>query len=833
MENHDTIIIERYVKGGVKMLNRRAMKFFMLTVLVFAFVFLACAAVSGYSSQEGVLISKNKTMASFADDMFPEHILGIPQVFGNYVAIADRGGEALCFDVEAYPVVKEFPQLNFTPAGLATVVFAVDKDKTDIVPKSWRELFSSGLTVGLEGEAVIRRCFLGSCAYGLSGENYDKDTAIKKLRELCKKRLFGYSNFNSDVNILFDFEAVKLIEEGRNFEIAVPSDGTFSFEFGILSRENTFCPDEAVLLKKGFRLLDGRSENAAYPSQESYKSAVKVEDVDRFIRETKDATRDIRRGVLRARLFNSADGRENVFLITAAVLIILFWTAHILYKSPSKELTHWFITVSSQMALWLVISMYKYMQAETCFFNRMLWYSYYIFIMGLPLSLFYMALIMDKPASERRFPKWSIPFPVLYVVLLIVIFTNDFHNLVFKFDLNGDWSNVYSYGFAYYIVFGLCVCEFFLATIMLIVKTKKSPKRFKLVFPIIVTFLIISYNVSYVLNVLHIRQSNLALMFCVLTMLFVEAIMSAGLIPSNTGYRKLFTMSPLEMQLLDKNGERKYFAPDSKPLRSCELDFVLKNPAGTLRSDEDTLLHSSKINGGTVVWKEDISGVNRLHRELHNSIKNMEKANAILQREEEIKRRELNNELKEELFLEMESNIEDKTKELSSRIRNLPEGEGRKQKIAYIPLLRCHIKRLCNIFFVSQERKNMSGTELAVYLDELSEFASYAGIKALVRCSASENIDVEAVKLCYNFYFGALSWSFENKNPTIIGMLKEKDGRFIFDITAFENITADSLSENFLNDAKKYGAELSNFSSDDTCGMRMTFSQNIEGGVEA
>ena len=72
----------------------------------------------------------------------------VPSCKGEYIfSYIERGEAVFCLDVEAFPATEEFDDLIFLPRGLATVVFAVDPDQTDLRPSSWQELKDCRLPV--------------------------------------------------------------------------------------------------------------------------------------------------------------------------------------------------------------------------------------------------------------------------------------------------------------------------------------------------------------------------------------------------------------------------------------------------------------------------------------------------------------------------------------------------------------------------------------------------------------------------------------------------------------------------------------------------------------
>ena len=649
---------------------------------------------------------------------------------------------------------------------------------------------------------------MGTVSYSPENESYDTGGAVSYLKDFAENDCFRHESGDCPVSVCFDVDAVKRIRQGENLKIIVPNDKTLTFVFGILKKKETslspvFFPEDA------FRSTDGTCKNPLYPPVEAYQSAFFVPDLLHFADATKHSTKFIRRNVTEERVFNSVDSLENILLITSSILLILLWTASALHRSTGKDMYRWILLISMQTVLWLLLSLFKYLLPSTSLLNRICWYSYYLFLMGLPFTLLYVSILAGRLPHKRKIPHWFIPFMVLYPALLLLIFTNDLHQLVFRFDPDGDWNQNYSYGPGYYLIFIYALLSFLLAVLIFIHKSRKSPKKYSWVLPVLVAILLVSFNVCYIMNIFDMRNSNLTLVFCLFSVLFLEVILRTGLLPSNRGYKALFASSPLNMQLLDKEGNTVLMAANAEELTSFQRISILSAPGIPLPKGKNALLHSCRIRGGIALWQEDISVINELHGEIHASIDKLQQANNLLKKANQIRRQKISLDVRTRLFCQLENDIREETEELSCLIHELPASPHRQQQISYLPLLLCHMKRKCNLFFLSREGEFMSSNELALYLDELSEFASYSRLHALVRCGISGSLSVNTVSLMYDFYFFLLRWAVSDSNSVLIGRIEEQKEELSFWILSSESTDSLHFPESFLNEVKTSKGALS------------------------
>ena len=92
------------------------------------------------------------------------------------------------------------------------------------------------------------------------------------------------------------------------------------------------------------------------------------------------------------------------------------------------------------MLLWMTLRAIKYNSpADINTYGRYLWYSYYIAMVFLPLMMFFAMLNIGKPENTNN-RKYLLIIPAAVLVLLVM--TNDFHQLAFVFEPDfHNWNN--------------------------------------------------------------------------------------------------------------------------------------------------------------------------------------------------------------------------------------------------------------------------------------------------------------------------------------------------------------------------------------------------------
>ena len=128
--------------------------------------------------------------------------------------------------------------------------------------------------------------------------------------------------------------------------------------------------------------------------------------------------------------------------------------------------------------------------------------------------------------------------------------TNDLHQLVFRFDPEGNWASQYHYGFGYWAV--LAASLLFLAlAIGKLLRQGCRPSRWRSrILPLLFCGGLLVYVAAYIKRVPLAWESDLTVNICILSVLFFEAALRGGLIPVNIQYQRLFASAPISLSLL-------------------------------------------------------------------------------------------------------------------------------------------------------------------------------------------------------------------------------------------------------------------------------------------
>lgn len=120
----------------------------------------------------------------------------------------------------------------------------------------------------------------------------------------------------------------------------------------------------------------------------------------------------------------------------------------IIHKQVKKTLT----AVSVLAIMWIALREVKFRFITSAFIIRLLWYSYYIPHLIIPVLAIIVSLYIGKNESYRL-KKSSALLYIPSLTLIALIMTNDYHQLAFRFpESSAVWTERdYAYGPVFYI----------------------------------------------------------------------------------------------------------------------------------------------------------------------------------------------------------------------------------------------------------------------------------------------------------------------------------------------------------------------------------------------
>lgn len=448
-------------------------------------------------------------------------------------------------------------------------------------------------------------------------------------------------------------------------------------------------------------------------------------------------------------LTSSADNYIENFDVIIFSGLIIGWGVSVAYRIVQKNIRICLVISAALMLLWMALRAIKYNSpADINTYGRYLWYSYYIAMVFLPLMMFFAMLNIGKPENTNN-RKYLLIIPAAVLVLLVM--TNDFHQLAFVFEPDfHNWNKQYSYGPVYYVI-AVWIFILVLSSIVLSInRCRISATRKKLWIPIVIILVAIIYTLWNNLNHGYsgLRIYNVPEVFCFASIALWESLIQIGLVPSNTGYGDFFNASNLNTLIFDNEGNVKY---RSKNATNVSKDVVLQN-GNSVVIDENIILKKHNIKGGKAVWTEDISAINRINRELSEVKEQISEYNVILKSEAELKKRRAAVTEQNKLYDSITEFIRPQLCDLENILKNIENNRGDiSVNYAGACVVNVYIKRISNLLIMAKSKKMLNAFELENSIRELAEYISVYGILCSFFSNVSGEISAEKTIALFKF----------------------------------------------------------------------------------
>lgn len=448
-------------------------------------------------------------------------------------------------------------------------------------------------------------------------------------------------------------------------------------------------------------------------------------------------------------LTSSADNYIENFDVIIFSGLIIGWGVSVAYRIVQKNIRICLVISAALMLLWMALRAIKYNSpADINTYGRYLWYSYYIAMVFLPLMMFFAMLNIGKPENTNN-RKYLLIIPAAVLVLLVM--TNDFHQLAFVFEPDfHNWNKQYSYGPVYYVIVVWIFILVLSSIVLSINRCRISATRKKLWIPIVIILVAIIYTLWNNLNHGYsgLRIYNVPEVFCFASIALWENLIQIGLVPSNTGYGDFFNASNLNTLIFDNEGNVKY---RSKNATNVSKDVVLQN-GNSVVIDENIILKKHNIKGGKVVWTEDISAINRINRELSEVKEQISEYNVILKSEAELKKRRAAVTEQNKLYDSITEFIRPQLCDLENILKNIENNRGDiSVNYAGACVVNVYIKRISNLLIMAKGRKMLNAFELENSIRELAEYISVYRISCSFFSNVSGEISAEKTIALFKF----------------------------------------------------------------------------------
>ena len=428
-------------------------------------------------------------------------------------------------------------------------------------------------------------------------------------------------------------------------------------------------------------------------------------------------------------------------ILRSLIYIALYigWGISVSKRIIQVQVRHYLIAVSGLMVFWFVIRSMRYYFITDIGIARQLWYLYYLPMLFIPLFSLFVAISLGKPENAKLSKTTLLLLSIPTVLCLLLVLTNDLHQLVFSFPEGEVWTDKNNgYTFGYYIVLGWEILCALAAFVIMIIKCRLSYRKKYLPFLLLASSIV--YAFIYVSGVewMQLIGGDITAAQCLMFTGILESCIQCGLIQTNTGYEELFMVSRLGAQITDQGNTVCLASSNARELTDEQRMSAKTHP---VLADKTTLIKSKPIRFGHVLWQEDVSEFTEAIEQIEENCRDLSERNRIRRENLETKKKILSlqekNRAADVLNRETAGQIS-MIEHLLTQYDTENDAKKREKLLAGAAVLGAYIKRYGNLLLVSHREETADIRDLSRCFED-----SFVNLELLdVKCLCTLPADV-------------------------------------------------------------------------------------------
>ena len=475
--------------------------------------------------------------------------------------------------------------------------------------------------------------------------------------------------------------------------------------------------------------------------------------------------------------------------LRSGIYVFLFsvWCYSLWIRIVQTQARRYLLAISVLMVLWILLRSIKY-SIENTDVERWLWYFYYFPMLFIPMLSVFVSRSLGK-GEDFRLPRWTKILYVPTLLLLLLVLTNDLHQQVFSFPSGVLSDREYRYEGGYFLVLGwgaLCAGFAFLS----MAKNCRIPRSRRIRWlPLVPLALSLAYACAYVKKVywVWVLAGDMTVSQCLIFASILECCIQCGLIQSNLGYDELFEATSLPVQITDQAFCSQYVsvamrgALPPNELRQMRVD--------TIHLGDDTLLKRHRLRSGWVFWKEDISALNQIRKELELTRDELRDTGDVLAAENAQRARWLKLTEENRLYDMMEAQTARQIamlRDLLAELRKTEDPDRARHLLGQVIIIGTYVKRRSNLIFVGVQRGAISVQELRLCLNESSENIGVSGADCKTIVKGEGQLTVEQATQVYDLFEAVVETELESLRALLISIEVGKRVEVAISVSAAE-----------------------------------------------
>lgn len=444
----------------------------------------------------------------------------------------------------------------------------------------------------------------------------------------------------------------------------------------------------------------------------------------------------------------------NKFITLLFAIFFTMWTIRLYYKLYDNKTRRYILFIGILIVFWMLIRIIRGVTIDINI-KRICWYLYYLPLIFIP-TLFYVCSnsLLSKMNKTRK-----IFIYLISSILLILVLTNDFHELVFKFNNGIYFHNDYNHYVGYYLIFIWIFYLFGGGMIKLAINRLKIKKDLKVFLPLIVLLLGLIYTYLYILDVPYIRETNMSIVNSVLICLGIELAFYLDLIPNNKKYIQKFFNSNLDMSIISLDGNTKYTTCSFKVIPNFILDDIKNNKVKQIYQKKNIVYDIKENKDSYVILRKDLTNIFKLKEEMLKQQKELLKQQESMKLEEKTKRELYEIKIRKDTINRVEKKLEEKRLEAK---KILMKDDIKREDLEKVKRIIIYSKKKSMLIISEMNNEIYNEESIKILLNELIVGMSSLNIEGLVVVKNKMNIKGRIMSYLYDIVYELIENSKNN-----------------------------------------------------------------------
>lgn len=439
--------------------------------------------------------------------------------------------------------------------------------------------------------------------------------------------------------------------------------------------------------------------------------------------------------------------------------------------------------VSILLVFWIAVSSVKHLVfIDNVEVVRYLWYAYYI--PQILLAVLYLNIaIMAGGGENVRLGKGGMVLFGIGGAFILLVLTNDLHQIVFSFPEGIPWTNAScTHEAGYYLIMALiALCG--IAASAIVVHKCRIPRRKKFTpLPFLCVIFIIIYGVLYFVDgsFVHNYLNDMTAAGCLMVAVLFELVIESGLFQTNITYEDLFLSAGTTVQLADREHQVRY---TSEGVETVPKEILVQADTAPVMLGESVRLSGAAIRGGHIYWQENVSELLSVQKDLEMTRQELCDKGNILKAEAEQKAYRLHLEEENRLYDLVETQTAPQVamlRKLTTKLRQAEDLDGAKCLLGKIMIVGTYIKRRSDLILVSRQKQSIRKEELFLGIKEFTENLKLYGVECVAQILNCESFLTETAGTVYDVFeavieegidtISAILLCLERRRVTVFGL---------------------------------------------------------------